>query len=100
MAKKRWPVWVGTKKVRHEDGEYSHYLREVFRFPVRPDDETHSGVYDYITGPFETVRGGKFAVHCGWVGNPHYIDVAQCEKLGKEYDETMRKLPKTLNRRL
>src|SRR4051812_34027507 len=97
---RRDPIWVGTKKVKHGNGDYAHHYRAVFRFPVPPNSDTHCDVFDYVTGPFRTVRAGKFAVHCGWIGNPDYIDVEQCETLGKEYAATLQKLPKKVNRRV
>lgn len=95
MAKRQ--VWMGEKKMLRQ-GEYSHYHREVFRSVTTPSFETHSQ-FDVCHGPFLTVRGAKFAVHCSWVGNPAEIDVDQCERLGREYAEVMDDLPKKLDRR-
>jgi hypothetical protein len=81
-------IFVETR--RNEVG----FRREVFR-----SSATGTGMMPlrdaslYVSGPFKTVRGAKAAVHFGWTGNPHFIDVNHFEQLGREFDKTLARMP-------
>lgn len=56
--------------------------REVFRFAGTPTEATHGGRFNYVIGPFNTLRGAQFMATYG-ENNPHLQTVADAEILAK-----------------
>lgn len=54
--------------------------REIFKSDTEPTRETHGKLYDWVMGPFVTMRGARFYCDYG-AGNPHTTTVAACERL-------------------
>ena len=55
------------------------YRREVFR-PYDPN--AYGNIYDYVVGPFKTLRGAEFMAKYGR-NNPHCQTVDDAERLSK-----------------
>lgn len=56
--------------------------REVFKATQEPTRDTHGKFYDWVMGPFRTMRGAKYYRDYG-KGNPHTTTVNDCERLAK-----------------
>lgn len=75
---------------------YKGGLREVFRPDAPPTEKSHPQ-YNAVVGPFQTVRGAKFMLHCG-DGNPHCTSVSQAERLGKQHADAVKSAPLSVRR--
>lgn len=57
--------------------------REVFRYETTPTEASHGHLYNAAVGPFQTMRGARWAASLAAVGNPHYQTVADAERIAK-----------------
>jgi hypothetical protein len=89
-------IYVGTKV--EDIGRFMRMItREVF-LCSRVQAPARGQHYAYYHGPFKTLRAAKYAVHFRWYGNPHYIDVKECEEAARELDRELRKKPRTITK--
>jgi hypothetical protein len=63
---------------------YKNCKPERFNSDTTPTFQSHGERFDYVIGPFRTVRGLKAMAQWG-NNNPHIRCVADAERIGKLY---------------
>jgi hypothetical protein len=59
-------------------------VRDIFKSPTAPTEQTHGDRFLAVIGPFRTMRGAIFMRDHGR-SNPHCQCVRDAERLGKKY---------------